>query len=260
MTHDSRWFPFGHDPVPGATKLFCLPFAGGGASFFLNWRRALTNVSVVPIQYPGRETRLHEQLPRDLIQLADEVAQALIPLIDKQYFLLGYSLGAKLAYAVCQRLRSLGAPQPALLIAAAHGAPDCLPLVGNAADLPEPEFRRLVRQYGGVPDIVFEDPELSNMLLPILRSDMRLAAQPLDGGLLNCPVVGYAGTEDSAALPHSVARWARHTQSEFHLRCFEGGHFFARTNPEFLKRLALDLQGNQFEADTAEYLPQQGHA
>ena len=251
LTQQACWFPFGHDPVPGAKKLFCLPFAGGGASFFLSWRRSLPGVSVVPVQYPGRENRLQEEPPRNLKKLADDVAQAMIPLLDEPYFLLGYSLGAKLAYAVCQRLQSMGAPEPTLLIAAAHGAPDCPPLICDAADLPEPEFRQLVRQYGGVPDIVFQDPELANMLLPILRSDMRLAAQPLDFGLLNCPLIAYAGTADSAAMPDAVAQWARYTQRSFQLRCFEGGHFFARTNPEFMKSLADDLLTCERESDQA---------
>lgn len=250
MPQDNPWFPFGHASVQGRPKLFCLPFAGGSASFFLSWRRALGDVSVVPVQYPGRETRIQEALPRSLEQLAEEVAQALLPLLDAPYFLLGYSLGAKLAYAVCQRLVALGAPEPALLIAAAHGAPDSEPVIGGAADLPEDEFRALLRQYGGVPDIVFEDPELCRLLLPILRNDMRLAAQRLDGLPLQCPVVAYAGTADAAALPDAVAQWQRHTRGGFQLRCIEGGHFFARSNPEFLKLLALDLQAALRQADS----------
>lgn len=248
LPNPCAWFPFGHAPVPGKPTLFCLPFAGGSASFFLSWRRALGDVNVVPIQYPGRETRIQEALPRSLDQLAEDVAQALLPLLEAPYFLLGYSLGAKLAYAVCQRLAALGAPEPALLVAAAHGAPDSEPVISGAADLPEDAFRALLRQYGGVPDIVFEDPELGSLLLPILRNDMRLAAQRLDGLPLQCPVVAYAGTTDNAALPDAVAQWRRHTRGSFQLRSLEGGHFFARSNPEFLTLLARDLQAGLQQA------------
>lgn len=262
----AAWFPFGHASVADKPKLFCLPFAGGSASFFLSWRRALGDVTVVPIQYPGRETRIQEALPRSLHQLAEDVAQALLPQLDGPYFLLGYSLGAKLAYAVCQRLLALGAPGPELLVVAAHGAPDSAPVIGGAADLPEDEFRALLRQYGGVPDIVFEDPELGRLLLPILRNDMRLAAQPLEGLPLACPVVAYAGTADAAALPDAVAQWQRHTRGSFQLRSLEGGHFFARSNPEFLTHLARDLHAGLRRADSAPCetsweirLPHAGH-
>ncbi|WP_280189871.1 thioesterase II family protein [Delftia sp. PS-11] len=252
---DAAWFPFGHAPLPDAKKLFCLPFAGGSASFFLSWRRALRDVSVVPVQYPGRETRIQEALPRSLGQLAEDVAQAMLPLLDAPYFLLGYSLGAKLAYAVCQRLVALGAPEPQLLVVAAHGAPDSVPVISGAADLPEDEFRALLRQYGGVPEIVFEDPELCRLLLPILRNDMRLAAQPLDGQPLQCPVVAYAGTADTAALPDAMAQWRRYTRGRFELRSLEGGHFFARSNPEFLTLLARDLHTSLQQADDALCMP-----
>lgn len=250
--NNNPWFPFGHAPIAGAPTLFCLPFAGGGASYFLSWRRALPQISVVPVQYPGRETRLNEPLPQDLLQLADELARALQPLLRPPYYLLGYSLGAKLAYAVCQRLIRLGAPEPALLIVAAHGAPDSPPVISGAADLPEAEFRQLVRQYGGMPEVVFQDPELAGMLLPILRSDMRLAAQGISGAPLNCPVQAYAGRDDTAALPEAMAAWERFTHGEFRLRSFSGGHFFARSHPEFLATLALDLQASHDEATSWE--------
>lgn len=256
MNNDNPWFPFGHAPSAGAPTLFCLPFAGGGASYFMGWRRALPQFTVVPVQYPGRETRLNEALPQDLLQLADELALALRPLLRPPYYLLGYSLGAKLAYAVCQRLIHLGAPEPALLIVAAHGAPDSPPVISGAADLPEAEFRDLVRQYGGMPEVVFQDPELAGMLLPILRSDMRLATQAISGSRLNCPVRAYAGRDDQAALPEAMAEWERFTQGDFRLRSFAGGHFFARSHPEFLSTLASDLQASQQETASWERLGQ----
>lgn len=238
---DKRWFPFGFGPVLADHRLFCLPFAGGGASFFLPWRKALPMLGVVPVQYPGRETRLGEPCRLDFAQLVNELAQAIAPHLDRPYTLLGYSLGAKLGFAVCHRLAELGAPAPSLFIAAAHGAPDRPPLIPNAANLPDAEFRDLIRQYGGMPEVVLQDPELSNMLLPILRADISLAGQPVPAGPLHCPILAYAGSDDAAALPSSMQAWRQFTAAGFALRTFEGGHFFARTAADFYPLLASDI-------------------
>lgn len=238
---EKRWFPFGLGPVLADHRLFCLPFAGGGASFFLPWRTALPMVALVPVQYPGRETRLGEACRLDLEQLVDELAHALLPHLDRPYSLFGYSLGARIGFAVCHRLAELDAPPPALFIPAAHGAPDRAPVIANAATLPDAEFRDLIRQYGGMPDIVLQDPDLSNMLLPILRADISLADQPVPLRPLDCPILAYAGIDDAAALPASVEQWRRFAGNGFSLRRIEGGHFFARTATDFLTTLARDM-------------------
>src|SRR4051812_10692399 len=43
-------------------RLFCFPFAGGGASAFRTWVKPLADqhIDVVPVQLPGREARLIE--------------------------------------------------------------------------------------------------------------------------------------------------------------------------------------------------------
>ena len=63
------WLPFGCGPAEAAGRIFCLPFAGGGASNFMPWRRLLPGVGIAPVQYPGRETRLDEPSARSLPEL-----------------------------------------------------------------------------------------------------------------------------------------------------------------------------------------------
>lgn len=242
-SEEKRWLPFGFGPALANQRLFCLPFAGGGATFFLPWRKALTQAAVVPVQYPGRETRLGEACHRDLAQLVDELARVLMPHLDRPYSLLGYSLGAKISFALCHRLAELGAPQPELFIAAAHAAPDAAPLVPGLADMPQAEFREHILRYGGVPAHVFQDPELAQLLLPILRADIGLVGQPVPAGPVRCPILAYAGSDDDAAKPSAMARWRDFTQAGFSMRTFQGGHFFARTAGDFLSVLTADIAG-----------------
>src|SRR2546421_12668903 len=55
------WF-VRHRPNDSARlRLFCLPYAGGGASIFRSWPEGLPeSVEVCAIQLPGREARLGE--------------------------------------------------------------------------------------------------------------------------------------------------------------------------------------------------------
>lgn len=241
MTEEKRWFPFGFGSETAAHRVFCLPFAGGGASFFLPWRKALPALALVPVQYPGRETRLNEDCHDSLDELVEALALALLPHLDRPYSLLGYSLGAKVGFALCHRLAELGAAQPQLFIPVAHGAPDSVPTIADVAALSDAEFRTLILQYGGMPQAVFDDPELANLLLPILRADLALASQRLALQPLSCPVLACAGSADAAARPAAMREWRRFTEAGFSLSTFEGGHFFARTASDFLPALAAML-------------------
>ncbi|MFZ4535716.1 thioesterase II family protein [Propionivibrio sp.] len=241
-TNHKSWFPFGFGSVLASHRLFCLPFAGGGASFFLPWRKALANLAVVPVQYPGRETRMAEACRTDLAQLVEELVQAILPQLDRPYYLLGYSLGAKVGFAMCHRLAALGAPAPDLFLALAHGAPDVPPGLPGAYRLPDAEFFEYVQRYGGLPDIVLGDPELMRMLVPILRADIGLVEHAVPNQALTCPILAYAGKQDHAADSVAVGGWRRFAQNGFALRSFDGGHFFARTASDFLPTLAGDLK------------------
>lgn len=241
-TEHKLWFPFGFGSVLASHRLFCLPFAGGSASFFLPWRKALADLAVVPVQYPGRETRMAEACRTDFAQLVEELAQAILSQLDRPYYLLGYSLGAKVGFALCHRLAELGVPAPELFLPFAHGAPDVPQGFLGAHRLPDAEFLQHLQRYGGLPDIVLEDPDLMRMLLPILRADIGLVEHSVPNQPLACPILAYAGRHDRAADPIAVGGWRRFAQNGFALRSFDGGHFFARTAQDFLPTLAGDLK------------------
>ncbi len=242
MFRDNPWLPFG--PGEGGLRVFCLPYAGGGASAFVGWRRALPGIAIAPVQYPGRETRIDEPRQTDLDGLIDDLATALVPYIDRPYALLGYSLGAKIAFALAHRLQAAGHPLAQSLHVVAHRAPDAAVPHPGAAHLPEDEFCNHVKSYGGTPDEVFDTPELAELLLPVLRADFALVEQDIPLTPLACPIYAYAGNEDPVATPASMKRWQFFSSTSFALRYFPGGHFFTRTTTAFLPTLAKDIEMN----------------
>ena len=218
-------------------RLFCLPFAGGGASMFRTWGKALPpTIEVCPVQLPGREERLADPPYTDLRALAESLAVQLQPYVQKPFALFGHSVGALLAFELTTSLRRQSGPMPLVLYLSAHRAPH-LPLRRKPLyQLPDAEFLQGVRAMGGTPAAVFESKAVLDLVLPALRADFTaldtyrfVPEAPLD-----CPLVLYAGLKDTEVSPQDVETWQEYTTRTTILRLFPGDHFFLRSDRELL--------------------------
>nr|MBA3949306.1 thioesterase [Acidobacteriota bacterium] len=99
-------------PRPRATlRLFCLPFAGGGASTYRLWAGSLpASIEVCPIQPPGREDRYAEPAFTSIAALSRALADELGPYLDTPFAIFGHSMGALVAFETARALRRAGAP------------------------------------------------------------------------------------------------------------------------------------------------------
>lgn len=224
------WFPFGLGRVDAHTRLFCLPFAGGGASNFLPLRARLADagVAVAPLQYPGHETRLGQAPLHVWDDMLAALQEAIMPLLDRPYALFGYSMGARLAFALATRLADAGLP-PVQLIVAAHVPPDLPSPALQAIGLDDEAFKALLLQYGGIPSEMSHEPAFWELVLPVMRADFALAAEPFAAVPAAYPITVYAGVDDTHADAKSMAGWRRFTTADFVLREFAGDHFFLRS-------------------------------
>lgn len=213
-----------------AVSLFCLPFAGGSAAVFRRWPALLAPaVGVLPVQLPGRGTRLGESPRTRLIDLARELAEAIAPRLGDRYALFGYSLGALVAFELARELRRRGAPPPSHVFACARRAPSLRQDEAPVHSLPEVAFVEQVRRrYDAIPAEVAGEPELMRLLLPALRADFEMletyeytSEEPLD-----CPITAMGGIDDARASGDELEAWGRETRSHFTVRRFAGGHFF----------------------------------
>jgi medium-chain acyl-[acyl-carrier-protein] hydrolase len=94
-------------PNPAASlRLFCLPYAGGGASVYRAWAGLLpAEIELCVIQLPGREQRIGEPAYTSMPDLVAALAEQLAPwAADLPYALFGHSLGALVAYELGQAL------------------------------------------------------------------------------------------------------------------------------------------------------------
>src|SRR4051812_31478918 len=80
VTAVNNWF-FSPKPNPAARlRLFCFPYAGGGAQVFRNWANHLpADVEVCLAQLPGRGSRMREAPHTRLLPLVETIARAHAP-------------------------------------------------------------------------------------------------------------------------------------------------------------------------------------
>ncbi len=94
-------------------RLFCFPYAGGGASIYRLWSSKLPNeVEACPIQLPGRENRIAEPLYTHIAPLVAELALVMRPYQDIPYMFFGHSLGALVAFELARYQRRNHLPEP----------------------------------------------------------------------------------------------------------------------------------------------------
>jgi medium-chain acyl-[acyl-carrier-protein] hydrolase len=225
----SRWLLRTSSHAGAEVRLFCFPYAGGGASVYRAWAEALEpSIAVYPVQLPGHESRADEPLMDDLRAIAAAAAEALTPLLDRPYALFGHSMGALLAFEVARMLRARGARAPLALIASGHVAPDVPLTRRRLCDLSDEEFVRALTELEGTPREVLEDRALLDFFLPRLRADFaacdryQCASQPP----LDVPIVALGGADDTEEPLAGVIRWEHHTTAGGTFRVMPGGHFF----------------------------------
>lgn len=227
-------------------RLFCLPHAGGSASFFREWANLMpADIEVLVVQYPGREERLEETLITSMEPLVEGLLGAIIPLCDRPFAIFGHSMGASVGYEVSGRLAEMGMPSPAHLFVSGQWAPadhkqGDLYLSDDAALCSE-----LSRVGGAGPWM--EEPELRALMLPIVRGDFQLIEtyQP-NSWLLTCPVTALGGVDDPDVDEQDLQRWSTVNKGEFSTRIFQGDHFYlSEYRAELLNELKEKISQRQ---------------
>lgn len=221
--------------IDAAVRLFCFPYAGGGASAFRDWPAGLpAEVEVCAIQSPGRESRLKEPPIRSLGALVEALVEETRRWRDRRFAFFGHSVGALVAFELARALRRRGEAMPIHLFASGSMAPHRTDVLADGpllSALSDGELRERLRRFGGTPPAVLDHPELMELLLPALRADLGLrdgyactAEAPLD-----LPITALFGHDD-IEVPHgALAGWREQTRAEFRVLGFPGGHFFVRT-------------------------------
>jgi len=245
LPNSFKWVvPMNAQPNP-RLRLFCFPYSGGAAHVYSKWHEKLpSDVEVIAIQYPGRSSRFIEPLVTSMADMVRGAYDGIQHLLDRPFALFGHSLGAAIAFELCRKLEQDG-QKPVFLFPSGRNAPHIDTDREEIHSLGEAEFTEEIRNFNGTPKEVLDNPELMELMIPILRADFTISETYTfqDGPKLNTPIRAFGANSDPHVQEEGVIGWGEYGQGDFKSHIFEGHHFFIQDETsDFFNVLANYLQ------------------
>ena len=218
MTLRSDWLVHNQEETGGRVRprMFCFPFAGGGASIYRNWGRALGSaVDLYAVQLPGREERIREPRYYSVKSLCDAMFEAGEDggWFDAPCIIYGHSMGAKIAFETARLVSTY----------------------------PDRDFDNELRHLSGTPEAILRDPDFMRLLRPLLRADFAVDESYVTTQRLSVPVRAFSGMEDSEVTTPELEKWREHTSAGFDARMLPGDHFFLKKNESLYLPILKEL-------------------
>lgn len=238
-----RWFkPLSRRQEPSAS-LFCFPYSGGSGEIFKAWPEWLPgSVEVYGVQYPGRGSRFVEPLMTNIHRMLDVLEGNIMPYLGRPFAFFGHSLGARLAFELCVRLEGRGVAPTQLFLSGRN--PPHAEIRRDFHKLPDAEFRANLARMNGTPAELLANPELMDLVVPIIRADFALSETDLCQAVapVSCPLIAFGGEDDEDVPPSAIQGWGRYTESTFEWSILPGDHFFLiQSQAALLKAMASHL-------------------
>ena len=211
-------------------RLFCFPYSGGSASYYSEWNKFFGDeIEIMPIQYPGHESRSEEPLISDVKELAEAALEGIVPYTDDIDFgFFGHSLGSLVAYetAVLFYEYELKPPNMVILSSAGTNFDRVQPPVHT---LDGEELKRTIIAFGGVAseDILYSEG-FDNFYAPLLKNDFSAAENYKidEDSFVMAPFHILYGEDDKFVTRKDVEKWSEHTEGKCTYYSFSGDHFY----------------------------------
>lgn len=182
-----------------------------------------SSIELFAVDYPGRGDRIFESIVCNPLGLINEIIHALELLPNKPYILFGHSLGGRLALAVALKVST----HPLQLIVSGCTTPYLARHCHLLRVTRDSMVDELIKT-GMVDSADFNDANLFDYYLPVIRADMYLANQLVFPRETYCsfPLFYYFGEDDPWLNQQDVDDWALLADGQFEKMKFPGGHMF----------------------------------
>ncbi|WP_080678097.1 thioesterase II family protein [Salinispora pacifica] len=223
------------DGAATAPLVVLLPHSGCNSGVFLPVARAMTGPSfVMGVDYPGHGGRFTEPLAPDVFYLAAEIADSVAALTPPEVVLFGHSFGSIVGFEVARALSARGV-RVRRLIASSCVSPHAMAAETRTVHQePEHVLVDLLVDHGGLDADLLDEPELLEVMLPVIRHDTRLGEvhRPDPAAVVNAPVTAVGGSEDRTVSSADLAGWGECTTDECTVEFVPGGHFHVMEHPQ----------------------------
>lgn len=230
---------------PAEVRLFAFHHAGGSHALYQGWRNRLpASWDFQPLDAPGHGKLFGQPQIDDLDRIVDHFLERIGPDPTEPYALFGHSMGGLIASAVTRRLVTEGGTRPVWLGLSATRVPGSLAAMQRHTFSDE-QLRDYVREMGGTPAMVLEDPYMWQVFGSIIRNDLKLvdSPHPAYDRPLPVPLSVYGGRTDTSLPPEQLAGWSDLAEKCLGVRIFDGGHFYFSSDPgPLLEQVVTDLR------------------
>jgi len=228
----NKWVVIDEKKTEARLRLFCFPYAGGGANVYKRWNDYLPDsIELACIELPGRGRRINEPSIRQKDILVGTLKKAIIPYLEEKPFcFFGHSMGALIAYELIQSLNKDEGLLPKYFFPSAHRAPHLARSTNRKTyDLPDEALIQRLRELDGTPEMILNNTELLHLVLPIMRADLQICETyqfSTENNSIPVPITAFSGLNDKNVSVESMEEWSSLTNRSFELMRLEGDHFF----------------------------------
>jgi len=187
---------------------------------------------VRPVELPGRGARLGERLHTNMTELVRELSGTVMQNMREPFAFFGHSLGALVAFEVAHAVRAASGVEPAILFASGANAPSRRNDARFLEPLSDSDLIGEMRRLNGTTAAVFENRELLDMALPIVRADFQLCGsfnyrrRPR----LRAAIHVFGGADDASST--QLVAWGEETSGVHTCHTLPGDHFFIHSREQ----------------------------
>ena len=227
--------------IKATINLFCLPFAGGNR---YSYQKYLENASpllkIIPVEYPGRGSRVMEPQAAGIHELVDDLYHRVSNSIDhSDYAIYGHSMGGLVGYLLARKLIDRNHRLPLHLFITGASAPSSPARAAVARhSLPRKELIEELKRLDGTPDELLYNEDLLEYISPIVRADFKICEeyQYVQLPPLKIPFTVVTGEQEGIETA-DVHLWQKETECDVDFIKMPGRHFFIFQEPNAIMNI-----------------------
>jgi surfactin synthase thioesterase subunit len=212
-------------------NLFCLPYAGGTAMIYNRLKKYLgSSINLIPIELAGRGMRSKESFYESIEEAVEDIYSSIEDKLDGTKFaFLGHSMGTLLEYELIYKIYKLKNQMPIHAFFSGRHTPQAIKEKEDLYKLEDSDFIKVIYKIGGTPKGFFENEELVNMFIPILKADYKIVETYVHKEKkekFKFDITIFNGKDDKDISISDSYEWENLTLKNCEVYIFDGGHFF----------------------------------
>lgn len=231
---DNKWILKSKNCLNNGYKIFCIPYAGAGATVYRTWQQLLGDeINVIPIQLPGRENRMGDPLIDNAKELAKQILEGIKKELTEHFSIFGHSMGGILAYELSILMEEeFGIYPDILFMSATTLTPrDESKIISNKNDY---ELAVYLSKSGGTALELINNHSFREAYFPIIRNDYKLVEiYKSDLKMTSAKIRAFASYDD-CEICYKDTQDIKVVTNNYNISYFDGGHFYIQSSAKEL--------------------------